>query len=128
MYNDYMKIAFIVSISISIILSIFFLRIFFKRFKVGFYYIDKYEEAVQDAIIDIVRSDPNYIPPVDYDNAMDLRGTPTHTCPCGSQVWLLKVTFADYEISNYFLDMECLQCGSLATAPTPIDRANSEEI
>jgi hypothetical protein len=123
-----MKIAFIASLSISILLSAFFLKIFFRRFKVGFYYIDKYEEAVQDAIIDIVRSDPNYIPPVDYDNAMDLRGTPTHTCPCGSQVWLLKVTFTDYEISNYFLDMECLQCGSLATAPTPIDRANSEEI
>lgn len=123
-----MKIAFIVSLSVSLLLSVFFLRMFFKRFKVGFYYIDKYEEAVQDAIISIVQSDPNYVPPIDYDNAMDLRGTPTHTCPCGSQVWLLKVTFADYEISNYFLDMECLQCGSLATAPTPIDRANSEEL
>jgi hypothetical protein len=123
-----MKIAFIVSICITLLLSAFFLRMFTRRFRVGLYYIDKYEEAVQDAIIDIVRSDPNYIPPVDYDNAMDLRGTPTHVCPCGSQVWLLKVTFVDYEISNYFLDMECLMCGSFATAPTPIDRANSEEI
>jgi hypothetical protein len=123
-----MKIAFIASLSITSLLLAFFLRMFFKRFKVGFYYIDKYEEAVQDALMSIVKSDPNYIPPIDYDNAIDLRGTPTHTCPCGSQVWLLKVTFNDYEISNYFLDMECLQCGSLATAPTPIDRANSEEI
>jgi hypothetical protein len=127
MYNDNMKIAFILSLITSIVLLSFFLRMFFKRFKVGFYYIDKYEEAVQDAIMSIVQSDPNYIPPIDYDKAMDLRGTPTHACPCGSQVWLLKVTFSDYEISNYFLDMECLQCGSLATAPTPIDRANSEE-
>ena len=25
------------------------------------------------------------------------------------------------EIATYFLDMECANCGSLATAPTPID-------
>lgn len=123
-----MKIAFIVSVVISLILLAFFIRMFLKRFKIGIYYIDKYEEAVQDALSEIARSDPRYIPPVDYDNAMDLRGTPTHICPCGSQVWLLKVTFVDYEISNYFLDMECLMCGSFATAPTPIDKANHEEI
>jgi len=123
-----MKIAFIISVVVSVILSAFFLRMLLRRFKIGIYYIDKYEEAVQDALSEIARSDPRYIPPVDYDNAMDLRGTPTHVCPCGSQVWLLKVTFVDYEISNYFLDMECLMCGSFATAPTPIDRANSEEI
>jgi hypothetical protein len=123
-----MKIAFIISVVISVILSAFFLRMLLRRFKIGIYYIDKYEEAVQDALSEIARSDPKYIPPVDYDNAMDLRGTPTHICPCGSQVWLLKVTFVDYEISNYFLDMECLMCGSFATAPTPIDKANHEEI
>ena len=123
-----MKIAFIISVVVSVILSAFFLRMLLRRFKIGIYYIDKYEEAVQDALSEIAKSDPRYIPPVDYDNAMDLRGTPTHVCPCGSQVWLLKVTFVDYEISNYFLDMECLMCGSFATAPTPIDRANSEEI
>lgn len=123
-----MKIAFIASVVISVILSAFFIRMLLKRFKIGIYYIDKYEEAVQDALSVIARSDPRYIPPVDYDNAMDLRGTPTHICPCGSQVWLLKVTFVDYEISNYFLDMECLMCGSFATAPTPIDKANHEEI
>jgi hypothetical protein len=128
MYNDNMRIAFIISLLLTLLLSIFLGKMFFKRFKVGFYYIDKYEEAVQDALIEIVKSDPNYMPPVDYDNAMDLRGTPTHTCPCGSEVWLLKVTFADYEISNYFLDMECFKCGSLATAPTPIDRDNREQI
>ena len=123
-----MKIAFIVSVVISVILLAFFIRMFLKRFKIGIYYIDKYEEAVQDALSVIERSDPRYIPPVNYDNAMDLRGTPTHICPCGSQVWLLKVAFVDYEISNYFLDMECLMCGSFATAPTPIDKANHEEI
>jgi len=123
-----MKIAFIASLVITLILSAFFIKIFAKRFKIGIYYIDKYEEAVQEALNEMVKKEPGYLPPVDYDNAMDLRGTPTHVCPCGSQVWLLKVTFVDYEISNYFLDMECLMCGSFATAPTPIDRANSEEI
>ena len=117
-----MKILFISLAIISSLLIFFFLKQFFNRFKVGFYYIDKYEEAVQDAIQTMVENSPNYIPPIDYNNAMDLRGTPTHICPCGSQVWVLKVTFAEYEIANYFLDMECFSCGSLATAPTPIDR------
>lgn len=54
--------------------------------------------------------------------AMDLRGVPTHICPCGCNVWNLKVTFEDFEIAQYFLDMECANCGSLATAPTPLDK------
>jgi len=57
-----------------------------------------------------------------YKNAMDLRGTPTHVCACGSNVFNVKVIFDDYEIATYFIDMECAQCGSLATAPTPLDR------
>jgi hypothetical protein len=65
--------------------------------------------------------DINSLRPSDYDNAMDLRGTPTHVCPCGSIVWNLKAVFEDGEIVTYFLDMECANCGSLATAPTPID-------
>jgi hypothetical protein len=34
--------------------------------------------------------------------------------------------FDNYEIATYFLDMECAQCGSLATAPTPLDREGLE--
>ena len=30
--------------------------------------------------------------------------------------------------ATYFLDMECLACGTLATAPTPIDKSNIDEI
>jgi len=60
------------------------------------------------------------------DTAMDLRGTPTHECICGSQVFYLKAVFNDYEIATYFLDMECIECGSLATAPTPLDREIQE--
>jgi hypothetical protein len=65
--------------------------------------------------------DINGLRPENYDNAMDLRGTPTHVCPCGSIVWDVKTIFKDGEIATYFLDMECANCGSLATAPTPID-------
>ena len=65
--------------------------------------------------------DINSLRPHDYNNAMDLRGTPTHVCPCGSIVWDLKAIFENGEIATYFLDMECANCGSLATAPTPID-------
>ena len=60
--------------------------------------------------------------PENYDNAMDLRGTPTHECVCGCNIWNVKVIFSEYQIATYFLDMECAQCGSLATAPTPVDR------
>jgi len=46
-----------------------------------------------------------------------------HECPqCESDLWLLKVTFQDYEISGYLLPMECAICGTYATAPTPLDK------
>lgn len=57
------------------------------------------------------------------DEAMDIRGIPTSICPCGSLVWDLKAMF-DSEtgnISMYFMDMTCSQCGTIATAPTPED-------
>jgi hypothetical protein len=31
------------------------------------------------------------------------------------------------EIDMYFLDMECAECGTLATAPTPIDTEESND-
>jgi hypothetical protein len=55
-------------------------------------------------------------------SAMDLRGTPTHVCVCGSNQFMVRAIFDDYEIATYFLDMICVNCGSLATAPTPVDR------
>ena len=57
---------------------------------------------------------------------MDLRGTPTHVCVCGSQIWNIRAVFDNFEIAQYFIDMECASCGSLATAPTPIDRETTE--
>ena len=64
--------------------------------------------------------------PDNYNRSIDLRGTPTHLCPCGSNIWNLKAIFEDFEISTYFLDMECVSCGSVATAPTPVDRRAME--
>lgn len=49
-------------------------------------------------------------------------GTITHVCVCGNALWNLQVQFDDYEISMYLLDMTCADCGSLAIAPTPVDR------
>lgn len=59
-------------------------------------------------------------------NPFDLRGTPIHECVCGSKQFYIKASFSDYEIAQYFLDMQCANCGSLATAPTPVDREASE--
>ena len=52
---------------------------------------------------------------------VDLRGDPIHICICGSMVWNIQAMFDNYEISMYFTEMECSLCGTLATAPTPID-------
>jgi hypothetical protein len=60
-------------------------------------------------------------------NAMDLRGTPTHECICGCAIWNIKAVFDNFEIVTYFLDMQCSNCGSLATAPTPIDAEGMEK-
>ena len=55
--------------------------------------------------------------------SMDLRDKerPLHVCVCGSMLWHVQAMFEEGEISLYMLDMECALCGSLATAPTPID-------
>ena len=57
---------------------------------------------------------------------MDLRDKdmPLHVCICGSTLWTVQAMFEDGEISLYMLDMECSLCGTLATAPTPIDYRN----
>ena len=88
------------------------------KYKFGVYYIDKEEEARQE-------QEQNGVG-LDYKNSMDLRGTPTHECICGCNIFNVKAIFDNFEIATYFLDMECAQCGSVATAPTPLDRENTE--
>jgi len=92
-------------------ISTFAAKKFFGRYKVGIYYFDKNDpEIEEDMEID----------------AMDLRGTPTHLCICGSEVFYVKTVFDNYEVATYFLDMICAECGSLATAPTLLDKEKME--
>ena len=56
----------------------------------------------------------------DYTKSMDVRGEPTMVCPCGCYVWNLKVSWDEEgAVAAYFEDMECIECGTLATAPMP---------
>lgn len=93
------------------LLSVGVVRTIKDRYKVGIYYISREEERawLEEEM-----------------ESMDLRGTPTHECICGSRTWNLIATFDNYEISTYLLDMMCVDCGSIATAPTPMDRENME--
>lgn len=64
---------------------------------------------------------------LDYEGAwpntgLDMSDTIMHVCACGSNLWQLVVAFEDYEIAMYSTDMKCLECGTHAKAPTPIDK------
>jgi hypothetical protein len=97
---------------------------FRQKYDFGLYYINLEEEAKEQEEFNSAQEKARklFLRPADYTHAMDLRGTPTHVCACGCDIWNLKVAFDDYQIANYFLDMECANCGSIATAPTPIDK------
>jgi len=116
----------IIAISVTFFVTLWILRIknmvklFFSNFEV--FLVDKEDVEREGGHTDDILN----LRPESYDNSMDIRGTPTHLCPCGSQIWNLKVIFEDFEIATYFLDMECVSCGSVATAPTPVDREGME--
>ncbi len=117
---------FIMSIALTAFL-IKYSKSMLKKYDFGFYYIDKVQEQIeaqkmQEAMAQDGAIDINMLRPEDYSHAMDLRGTPTHICPCGCNIWNVKVMFESNEIATYFLDMECANCGSVATAPTPVDK------
>jgi len=50
---------------------------------------------------------------------------PIHVCPCGSQVFSIMASFEDYELSWYFLDGTCVNCGNLVIVPCPVDKNGS---
>jgi hypothetical protein len=55
---------------------------------------------------------------------IDARGIPTCECPhCGSFLFKTIVSFdpETYAVGMYLLDMECAECGTFCTAPTPLD-------
>ncbi len=125
MYNDTMKWLILVSI-VTCVVTYWVMKL---KSNINLF-LENYEIAIIDKE-DVERTgtqtkDILDLRPESYDNSIDLRGTPTHLCPCGSQIWNLKVIFEDYEIATYFLDMECVSCGSVATAPTPVDREETE--
>ena len=49
-------------------------------------------------------------------------GVPTHKCHCGCEQFKVWVSFEDYEISAYSLEMYCLDCGDQYVTPTPLDK------
>jgi hypothetical protein len=92
------------------LISIGVARNFFSKYELLIFDKNDVEQARQDQMV----------------SGMDLRGTPTHECICGSQIFNIRAVFDNYEIATYFLDMECVECGNLATAPTPLDRESQE--
>lgn len=55
--------------------------------------------------------------------ASDLRDLgPTHICTCGCNVFKSLIAFEDYEISWWYLEGECLNCGNKVTLPCPADK------
>ena len=59
----------------------------------------------------------------------DLRGLgPLHVCPCGSQVFNIMASFEDYELTWYFLDGTCVNCGNLVVVPCPVDKDETQTI
>ena len=113
----------------SILIAFFIISLikwFKARYTVGIYYINKLEELEDQSQKRQYPVSIADLRPENYDHAIDLRGTPTHLCPCGCNIWNVKVIFDQFEIATYFLDMECANCGSMATAPTLLDREITE--
>lgn len=55
---------------------------------------------------------------------IDARGIPTCECPnCAGTLFQALVKFdpATYTIGMYHLDIQCNNCGTFCTAPTPLD-------
>lgn len=114
----------IVLACLSTVLFFLWINSTLNNFKMIAFYRHMLEHVDSDFEIDQEKRDLGMVDirPENYDKSIDLRGVPTHRCPCGCNIWNVKTIFDDYEIATYFLDMECVSCGSVATAPTPLDR------
>lgn len=53
----------------------------------------------------------------------DLTGTPTFACICGCKMFKVTVMWDEETraIGWYDLRQECIECGTITTAPTEID-------
>lgn len=61
---------------------------------------------------------------------IDARGVPTCACPnCNGILFKAVVAFdpETYTVGMYHLDMQCVECGALCTAPTPLDNPEKSE-
>lgn len=58
----------------------------------------------------------------------DLQGTPTFACVCGCAMFNVTVMWEEEtrEVGWYDLKQTCIECGSISTAPTPIDEMSME--
>lgn len=55
-------------------------------------------------------------------STLDLRAMgPLHVCICGSMLFKVGCMFEDSDISMWFVDAECAECGALVKVPTPVD-------
>ena len=53
---------------------------------------------------------------------VDMRSLgPVHVCFCGSRLFKVGCMFDDNDISMWFVDAECAECGALVKVPTPAD-------
>ena len=53
---------------------------------------------------------------------VNLRGIPSSVClNCGHLVFQVGCMFEDNDISLWFTDAKCADCGALVTVPTPAD-------
>jgi uncharacterized Zn finger protein len=61
---------------------------------------------------------------------IDARGIPTCECPtCGNSLFRALVSFdpETYMVGMYHLDIQCDECGTLCTAPTPMDHPENPD-
>ena len=58
----------------------------------------------------------------------DLRGTPTFACICGCLMFEITVMWdvETREVTWYDLAQKCKECGTITTAPTPMDWRDCE--
>lgn len=65
---------------------------------------------------------------LDYNSdtpGIDMSDTITRVCICGGQLFKTVVSFDDaFEIAQYSLDGECVECGTRVKLPTPLDLPN----
>lgn len=45
-----------------------------------------------------------------------------HKCLCGSDMFLVVMSFYNYEVNSYLTEGRCVECGAKVIVPTEVDR------